>query len=57
MKRKNKKRQYTTVSISRETRMYLDEVKRHLTIENNGRFIDLNGCIEWMLKQTGYIIP
>lgn len=54
---KKQKKNYTTVSITREIRMYLDEVKRHLTIENSGRFIDINEVIEWLLKRTGYIIP
>ncbi len=53
---KKRKKDYTTVSISRKTRMYLDEVKRHLTIENKGRFIDINEVIEWLLKETGYIV-
>ncbi len=53
---KKRKKNYTTISVLKETRMYLDEVKRHLTIENSGRFIDLNEVIEWLLKQTGYII-
>jgi len=53
---KRRKKNYTTISVTRETRMYLDEVKRHLTIENGGRFIDINETIEWLLKGAGYII-
>lgn len=53
---KRQKKNYTTISVTKETRMYLDEVKRRLMIENNGRFIDLNEVIEWLLKEAGYIV-
>jgi len=50
---KKDRRDYTTIAVSWEVRIVLDEIKKHLRIERM-QSVDLNDVLEHLIKEAGW---